>query len=73
MDKNKVEKIITEEIPFYNDVLIGGKDKEGNIWLAIPSTCKSLGFTEKDKDNQIAKINNDEVLKMNTLKIQGVQ
>lgn len=33
---NEVE---TKEIPFYGDTLLGVKDEDGEVWLAIRSTC----------------------------------
>lgn len=62
MNKDKVEIIITEEIPFYNDVLIGGKDKEGNIWLSVNHTCRALGLNDGQMKTQRKKIQEDIVL-----------
>ena len=59
----ELKTIKTEEIKFYDDVLLGGKDEEGNIWLAVNQTCKSLGFDKTDCENQAKKILKDKVLK----------
>ena len=59
----ELKTIKTEEIKFYDDVLLGGKDEEGNIWLAVNQTCKSLGFDSNDSKNQARKITQDKVLK----------
>lgn len=63
MNKEAINKLITEEVPFYGDKLIGGKDGNGVIWLAVNPTCRALGFDEIDSKNQIKKISKDEVLK----------
>ena len=58
----ELKTIKTEEIKFYDDVLLGGKDEEGNIWLAVNQTCKSLGFTEDQSKKQKRNIEQDLVL-----------
>lgn len=65
---NNLKTIKLEEIEFYDDILFGGQDEEGNIWLAINQTCKALGFNEDDSKNQIKKINQDNVLKKMSVK-----
>lgn len=64
----ELKTIKTEEIKFYDDVLLGGKDEEGNIWLAVNQTCKSLGFDSNDSKNQARKITQDKVLKKMSVK-----
>lgn len=73
MTSENLQTIKTEEIKFYNDTLLGGQDDKGNIWLAVNRTCQNLGFDKNDTDNQIKKINKDEVLKMNLVKFYAVQ
>jgi hypothetical protein len=73
MTDENLQTIKTEEIEFYNDTLLGGQDDKGNIWLAVNRTCQNLGFDKNDTDNQIKKINKDEVLKMNLVKFYAVQ
>ncbi|MDB2162089.1 phage antirepressor N-terminal domain-containing protein [Clostridium butyricum] len=63
MNKETINKLVTEEVPFYGDKLIGGKDDNGVIWLAVNPTCRALGFDENDSKNQAKKISKDEVLK----------
>ena len=65
-----IENIKLEEIDFYGDKLLGGVDKDNNIWLAINKACQCLGFDEADSKNQITKIGKDEVLKKLSLKFQ---
>lgn len=73
MTNENLQTIKTEEIKFYEDTLLGGQDDKGNIWLAVNRTCQNLGFDKNDTDNQIKKINKDEVLKMNLVKFYAVQ
>ena len=54
--------IETKEIPFHNDTLLGVKDENGKIWLAIAHTCKELGFNERRIRQQGEKIREDKVL-----------
>ena len=70
MNKEAINKLITEEVPFYGDKLIGGKDGNGVIWLAVNPTCRALGFDKKDSENQALKIAKDTVLKNLSLKFQ---
>ena len=66
----EIKNVNLEEIKFYEDTLLGAKDDEGNIWLAINKTCQCLGFDEADSKNQITKIKKDEVLNGLSLKFQ---
>lgn len=49
----------TKEIPFYDDTLLGVKDEDGKVWLAVQHTCKCMGFTKAQADKQIKNIKND--------------
>ena len=62
MNKEAINKLITEEVPFYGDKLIGGKDDNGVIWLAVNPTCRALGFTEDQSKKQKRNIEGDLVL-----------
>lgn len=68
--EKEIKKVNLEEVDFYGDTLLGAKDDEGKIWLAINKTCQCLGFDEADTKNQITKIKNDEVLSNLSLKFQ---
>ena len=52
----------TKEIPFYDDTLLGVRDEDGKIWLAIKKTCESLGFDERRAKAQRQKIKTDRIL-----------
>lgn len=51
-----------KEIEFYNDTLLGIKDENGKVWLAITHTCKQLGFDNQRTKSQGEKIREDKVL-----------
>lgn len=52
----------TKEIQFYDGTLLGVKDEDGQVWLAIAHTCKELGFNERRVRQQGEKIRVDKVL-----------
>lgn len=53
---NNVE---TKEIPFYGDTLLGVRDGDGKVWLAVQHTCQCIGFTKAQADKQIKNIKSD--------------
>lgn len=57
-----MNEVKTKEIPFYGDTLLGVKDEDGEVWLAIRSTCIQLGFNERRARAQREKIQADKVL-----------
>ena len=62
-----------KEIPFYNDTLLGIKDNEGKVWLAIKKTCKNIGLTDGQSQRQVANIRQDIAFKSNWCKFAPVQ
>lgn len=52
-------EVETKEIPFYDDTLLGVKDEDGKVWLAVQHTCQCMGFTKAQADKQIKNIKND--------------
>lgn len=52
----------TRTIKFYDDTLLGIKDENEKVWLAIAHTCKELGFNERRVRQQGEKIRTDKVL-----------
>lgn len=52
----------TRKIKFYDDTLLGIKDENEKVWLAIAHTCKELGFNERRVRQQGEKIRTDKVL-----------
>lgn len=52
----------TKKISFYDDTLLGIKDENGKVWLAITHSCKQLGFDYQRTKSQGEKIREDKVL-----------
>lgn len=62
-----------KEIQFYEDTLLGVKDTDGQIWLAVKKTCLDIGLNEVQARSQVEKIKEDYVLKSNYRRIPIVQ
>lgn len=63
----------TKEIPFYDDTLLGVRDEEGAIWLAVKRACLGIGLSNKQADKQVANVQNSLLFKGNHLKLEVVQ
>lgn len=63
----------TKEIPFYDDTLLGVRDEEGVIWLAVKRVCLGIGLSNKQADKQVANVQNSLLFKGNHLKLEVVQ
>ena len=61
----------TRTIKFYDDTLLGIKDENEKVWLAIAHTCKELGFNERRVRQQGEKIRTDKVLSKGIRKFGG--
>lgn len=49
----------TKEIPFYDDTLLGVRDEDGKVWLAVRNTCVQLGLSEDQAKRQTKNIQSD--------------
>lgn len=49
----------TKEIKFYEDVLLGVKDEDGQVWLGVKQACLNIGLSEGQADRQIKNIKQD--------------
>lgn len=71
MIKEKLQKFIK----FENDTLLGVRDEEGNLWLAVSKTIQNIGFNKNQADRQIKNVKTDLVLqnghKMMSVKFDG--
>lgn len=57
-------ELVVKEVGFNGDSLVAVQDNEsGKIFVGVSWICKGVGLTEKQKDNQVSKIQNDFVLK----------
>lgn len=67
---NNVE---TKEIPFYGDTLLGVRDENGQVWLAVKKACLDIGLNNKQADRQISNITKSLLFEGNHLKFGVVQ
>lgn len=63
----------TKEIKFYDDTLLGVKDDNGEVWLAVKKTCLDIGLTIKQADRQIQNIKDSLLFNGKNLKFEVVQ
>lgn len=52
------KNIVTKEIPFHGDKLLGVKTEDGKVWLAVSRTCLGIGLTEDQSKKQSRNIQN---------------
>lgn len=62
-----------KEIPFNGDTLLGVKDENGQVWLAVKKACLDIGLSEGQAQRQITNIQEEEPLKSNCCKFAMVQ
>lgn len=71
MLKEKLQKFIK----FENDILLGIKDEEGKLWLAVSKTIQNIGLNKNQADRQTKNVKTDLVLskgqKMMSVKFDG--
>lgn len=61
------------EIPFMEGALLGIRDENGQVWLAIKKVCLDIGLSEGQAQRQITNIQEEEPLKSNCCKFAMVQ
>lgn len=66
-------EVETKEIPFYDDTLLGVKDEDGKVWLAVRKACLDIGLTESSARRQVQNISSDEIYKSNCHKFVMIQ
>lgn len=66
-------EVETKEIPFYDDTLLGVKDKDGKVWLAVRKACLDIGLSNEQAKRQIRNIRNSELFKSKWGKFAPVQ
>lgn len=62
-----------KEIPFNGNTLLGIKDENGQVWLAVKKACLDIGLSEGQTRRQITNIQDEEPLKSNCCKFATVQ
>lgn len=61
------------EIPFNGSTLLGIRDENGQVWLAVKKACHDIGLSEGQAQRQITNIQEEEPLKSNCCKFAMVQ
>lgn len=62
--------LVVKNVDLFGDSIMAAKDKDGNIWAGVSFFCKALGMSNKQRDNQVTKVQSDKTLKKGTLKFQ---
>lgn len=70
IDNMKTE---VKEIEFYGGTLLGVKDENGHVWLAVRKCCLDIGLSLGQTQKQITNIQNDVVLESNCCYLATVQ
>lgn len=56
-------KTEVKEIPFSDSTLLGIKDQNGQVWLAIRNTCADIGLSDGQTRRQLANLKEDLIFK----------
>ena len=56
-------KTEVKEIPFNGSTLLGIKDQNGQVWLAIRKTCTDIGLSDGQTRRQLANLKDDLIFK----------
>lgn len=65
-----MDNIQVKSVNVLGDTITAVKDKDGSIWAGVSFFCKALGMSNKQRDNQVTKVQTDRTLKRGTLKFQ---
>lgn len=65
-----MNELTVRNVDVLGDTIVAGQDKEGQIWAGVSFFCKALGMTNKQRDNQVAKVQADKTLCKGTLKFR---
>lgn len=58
-----MEELTVKNVDVFGDSIMAVKDKDGNIWAGVSYFCRALGMDKKQKDNQVERVQQDDVLK----------
>lgn len=56
-------ELTVKNVDVFGDTIMAVKDKDGNIWAGVSCFCRALGMDKKQKDNQVEKVQQDDILK----------
>lgn len=65
-----MDSIQVRPVDVLGDTIMATQDEKGYIWAGVSYFCKALGMSNKQRDNQVAKVQTDKTLKKGTLKFQ---
>lgn len=65
-----MDELTVRNVDVLGDTIVAGQDKEGQIWAGVSFFCKALGMTNKQRDNQVVKVQTDKTLSKGTLKFR---
>lgn len=63
-----MDSIQVRPVDVLGDTIMATQDEKGYIWAGVSYFCKALGMSNKQRDNQVAKVQSDKTLKKGTLK-----
>lgn len=55
--------LVVKNVDLFGDSIMAARDKDGNIWAGVSYFCRALGMDKKQKDNQVERVQQDDVLK----------
>lgn len=67
------KNVVTKEIPFHGDKLLGIKTEDEKVWLAVSRTCLGIGLTEDQSKKQSRNIQNSLLFNGKWKKIAGAK
>lgn len=62
--------LVVKNVNVLGDTIMAAKDNDGTIWAGVSYFCKALGMSNKQRDSQVAKVQNDKTLKQGTQKFR---
>ena len=65
-----MDELRIQNVNVLGDNIVAAQDKDGQIWAGVSFFCKALGMTNKQRDNQVAKVQSDKTLSKGTLKFR---
>lgn len=65
-----MNELKVRNVDVLGDTIVAGQDEKGQIWAGVSFFCKALGMTNKQRDNQVAKVQADKTLCKGTLKFR---
>lgn len=58
-----MDDLMVKNVNVFGDSIMAAKDKDGYVWAGVSYFCKALGMDKAQKDNQVERVQKDDVLK----------